>query len=334
MYDLNRASPNLDQAEEAFREDGYVVLPQAWSRGTADAVREAAVAAFAAEPWLDPHYIHPPGTDLYDIADRRGARLAELLGDFRDHLINPRIAALLSRLLGDEPVVLSDVEPFRTSPSVRTPRPGEPGRDPARNAHVHSFSHFEPASGAVMGWFALEPISPDAGPMWIEPRSHRRNLALFDDVLAADPVLAEDLLALRSTGGGDEHWHGWGRRMQEVMTGILEDRIDAGDGARVPVLLASGDLLLFDVALTHGSTMPDRLGATRWSLVARYQGRLTREYGWPTWLETRPWARALEHVPPASYELAPCGEGWTPTNFDEVYRGMFWSAPLPPPTSE
>ena len=185
-----------------------------------------------------------------------------------------------------------------------------------------------------MGWFALEAIKADAGPMWIEPGSHMRNRALFDDVLAAEPSLREALDELRRSGAPHAEWMRWGAGMQQVMTELLEARIDDGAGERVPVLLEAGDLLLFDSALTHGTMIPVDPGATRWSLLARYQGRHTREYGWPTWLESEPYAPALGQVPPIAYTLTRCGEGWTPINGDAAYHGMFWSAPLDVPAIE
>lgn len=276
-----------------FREHGFIVVPEAWSSDTVEAIRQAADTAFAQEPWLDPHHVHPPGTDLYAVAADRELRSAGILGHFRPHLLNHRVCAMLGQLMHDEPVVLSDIEPFRTSPSIRTPRPGEPGRDPRRNAHVHHFNHFEPASGPVMGWFALEDIAANAGPMWIVPGSHKRNPALFDDVMAMEPSLRERLDELRRSGATHLEWMRWGAGMQQVMTDLLEARIDDGAGERFPVLLGAGDLLLFDSALTHGTMVPADPEATRWSLLARYQGRHTREYGWPTWLESEPYAPAL-----------------------------------------
>ena len=311
-----------------FQSEGYVVLRGAWSQRVVTQLRTSAAKSFAAEPWLDPNFVLPAGTDLWEAAEKRWTRLAEVCGHYQPHLMNERIVAALSKLMADEPAVLSGITPFRVSPSQRRPRPGEPGRDPDRNAHVHSFSHFEPSSGSIIGWFAIEDISPDAGPMWIEPGSHLRNETLFDEVLDVRSDLRDELARLRNTGATYAGWGRWMLRAQAVMSELLEKRIDDAGGTRVPVLLKAGDLLLFHNALTHGTLPPRDRTRTRWSLLARYQGLNTKEYGWPSWLEAGAHAPALARVPPARYAFQQCGSGWQATNFDEAHDGCFWKEPL------
>jgi hypothetical protein len=313
-----------------FRDRGYIVIRNAVPKAEADAFVCSAINVYDSEPWLDPcQRSHGALTGL-DLLRQRVTQLDERLPGRRRLQLSLSACEVLTTLMADEPVLLSEAVPFRYSPSRSRPKGDAPGRDPVRNAHVHHYSHCEPVCGSVMGWLALEDITPAAGPMWVDPGSHKRNVALFDELLAAHPPLAGSLARLRERGAPYEVWGDWMMRLQSVITDELERRIDEGGGERLLVLVGAGDLVLFDSALTHGTLPPSNLDATRWSMVARYQGRHTVERSWASWLGGSRYAPAITHVPPASYQLQRCEgtNGWFAVNHTDAHMRMFWAGAL------
>ncbi len=244
-------------------------------------------------------------------------------------MLSETIRLCLNTLMDDEPVLISQNIPFQYAPSH--PSYATSGHSPTHNAHVHHYSHIEPARGCVLAWLALEDVLEEAGPMWVCPGSHKINTRLFDDLLAANPNLKDELAQLRDRGGPYVVWVDWFTRMQEVMTNMIEESIEPEK--RIPILIKHGDLVLFDPALSHGTMPPADLEKTRWSIVAKYQGRNAIERSWASWLGHSVYESALKHVPPASFETAMDGGGYYAIDPLRDHLKMFWSQPLPTASS-
>lgn len=165
--------------------------------------------------------------------------------------------------------------------------------------------------------------------MWVWPKSHLRG-SLYDSILRSDVVLDRDLQSLRKFGGTIEEWNAWGRRLQAATADLLEVAMIHETADRVPILIDAGDLLLFDRRLVHGTFFPESPGVTRWSIVARFQGRHATERGWPTSIGSSVYELAREVVPPTEYEVARYSpkHAWRALHPRKDARRMFWEGPL------
>lgn len=315
----------VDQLRAAFRKDGYVVLSEAVERDRIAMFLQQVTRAMETDPWLDLAVPPGAGDDVASLMKRRAARLDDVIPDRRRILFSDKIHRALSSLMDDEPFLVSQGLPLKYS-LFRQLR--DSSSEPARNAHVHHYSHVEPAKACVMTWLALEDIAPESGPMWVCPGSHKDNETLFDRVLAADPSLQQDLALLRAEGGEYGRWTRWFSKMQARMTDILEDEIAAD--RRVPILVRAGDMVLFDPALSHGTREPDDPLRTRWSLIAKFQGKHAIERSWATWFGNSIYLPALRTVPPAKFETVEAGDAEWPYAVDPSrdHIKMFWTHPL------
>jgi len=317
---------NLAQLADCYACDGYLIMPRVLSEADCQGLLQKLEAAFASESWLDLAEQEKPDEDRHAGVRRRVERLDEIAPERRRLLLSETIQAPLRVLMEDEPALMSQNIPFRYGPAHSSFM--ERGRPLDRNAHVHHYSHIEPERACVMAWLALEDIVEEAGPMWVAPGSHLINKGLFDNILAENPDLDKELIALRCSGADYiTGWVNWFTRMQSIMTERLEDSIPKRE--RIPILIGQGDIVLFDPALSHGTIPPTNLDRTRWSIVAKYKGQKALEWSWASWFGSSIYAPALEHISPATFETAKEAEGLYAVDPMRDHLKMFWTKPLP-----
>jgi hypothetical protein len=312
--------PSVETIRNSLRSDGFAVATNIVSRSETSDFITRAEAIFNRQSAA-----HSPGSPkLLDLFERH-------LPDRYAMLTSPAIRALVSALVGDEALLISEAIPFRLSPAWTPAGADKP--EALSNSHLHDLFFIEPEHSMLVGWLALEDVQPEAGPMWVWPRSHTRNTQRYDHILQSDRVLNRDLETLRERGASGETWNSWARRLQQATTLLLEQEMAEQNAQRIPILINAGDLLLFDRRLVHGTLPPKNSNLTRWSMVTRYQGRGTIERGWSTGLGSSSYEAARRKVPPVTYEMTRCSpeHAWRAVNPWRDAMTMFWETSLGAP---
>ena len=322
-------SPGHSALIDEFNDNGFVIIPAGVHAARASRLRADAEALFQAKPWLWSSTLNGPSGTPWS-AHERAKALRIGLPDLRAVFVSSDLVEIVRALMDDGPVLRTDGNIFRRSPSL------EDADDESSNTHIHHYAHITPARASVMAWIALEDIAPDAGPMWICPESHIRNADLFDRALE-DNDLRDHLDDLRRTGAPyGSGWVKWFLNFRSRLTLLLDQDIARHALTRLDIMAKAGDVLLFHGALTHGTHRPTRSDATRWSVVNRYQGRNAEERSWASIVGSSVYPLALEHVPPASLDLSQvAGENaWLVGNANDAHEALFWSHPLPITTTK
>jgi ectoine hydroxylase-related dioxygenase (phytanoyl-CoA dioxygenase family) len=113
----------------------------------------------------------------------------------------------------------------------------------------------EPVGYLIAIWVALEDVSPESGPVYYYPGSHRLPYLMSEDLDARSGLLfvAKDK--------DDEY-------KRRLIAGVEQATIEPVD-----FLAEKGDVLIWHANLVHGGNAIARNGATRRSLVAHYFAR-------------------------------------------------------------
>lgn len=127
----------------------------------------------------------------------------------------------------------------------------------------------------IAAWFALDDISPDAGPFEWVPGSHRWSLLDQAKVRARIPEGLRD-------------GPNWPRDSEAILTPVVERRI-LETACEVRSLVAQrGDVLLWHARTMHRGSRPNVPGLERRALIAHFSGINHREDMPPAVRHTRP----------------------------------------------
>jgi Phytanoyl-CoA dioxygenase (PhyH) len=231
------ADPRLSSFPESTQksllgwiDDGYMILPKFFDDAAIDAINSS----------------------LDDLIDRGEASTSprdrsRIMNPFleskevSDALTNPELLRLLSFALGRDVRLFQGMHFFVGS----------------QQAAHSDFFHMstEPIGYLIAIWVALEDVSPDSGPVYYYPGSHKL------------PYLMTEGLEVRSgplfvAKGKDEEYN------RRLSTAVEEAGIEP-----VEFLAKKGDVLVWHANLVHGGHSIERSGATRRSIVAHYFAR-------------------------------------------------------------
>lgn len=271
-----------DGRREAFLAEGYLVLegyldPDSCQAITSEAERfyaERGVAPDRAERTMNFHQESPTA---------------------RRVLRDPALAATLSRLLGARAQFLQSIYFNRGS---------------QQQSHTdYMYMGTDPELQLCGIWLACEDVTPDAGPLFYYPGSHRLPSETVEQRYARRmPSLAAEIQAnsesLRAfyrdrialTGESLEVCVFFDEWLAEIEARLKQDGFE-----RVTFLPRRGDLMIWHANLVHGGLPVTDPAATRRSLVAHYLTRSVRRYFDMNYVDTQAHLtlRSIDHDRPA-----------------------------------
>jgi hypothetical protein len=235
-------APWLDQLDRAhdvshsevlasWRDDGLIILEAARVDGVPLFDRSEAYA----EAWLADNADRPTGwpCDTPYIHEPEVMRLCASVGSWLDAII------------GEPCGVHLNLSGWRST---------------TRNWHQDGYLNPDTTADHYAAvWFALDNISPDAGPFEYVPGSHREFGVIRQDLM---------LDALSTTTANPM----WPRDSEAILTPLFEAAI-AERGMEVRQFVAKrGDVLIWHPRLLHRGSMPNDPTLERRSLIAHYSG--------------------------------------------------------------
>lgn len=196
----------------------------------------------------------------------------------------PTLMAALKHLLRQEPAALFTTV-FRVSPLA-----GIEHSVPTLSPHLHNFEIVtDPQHSFILAWVALEDISLDAGPMWIQPGSHKRWQDFPAKLAGALRLRRPHIIpALQSARAFPLSLAQLSDLLEEIALTARELIFEATESEPLrasPVLFSKGDCLIFDPSLMHG-TLPPRTNVSRNSCNIRYVGTKSRLWNYADWLRS------------------------------------------------
>jgi ectoine hydroxylase-related dioxygenase (phytanoyl-CoA dioxygenase family) len=172
---------------------------------------------------------------------------------------NPAVREFLAFALQDEPLLYGSLT-FET------------GTEQA--AHQDSIFFFTQPYTAMAGvWVALEDVSPDAGPLFYHPGSHRQGVLRGEDVWAARPDLHERVRRVSWAPEGAEARIQLANELGGAWHELLHARIRREGWQPVPALVQKGDALVWSAHLVHGGLPRRNRALSRRSMVTHHIGR-------------------------------------------------------------
>jgi ectoine hydroxylase len=224
--DLGGLPPGVAEKLPGWVEDGFLVLDGFFGEAQVGKIN-ADFDRLLGSGEIDYHY---RGNRVVD-AFQRSEPIREALED-------PGLIRVLELLLGREVSLFQSINFVEGS---------------QQRAHSDSFHMTtEPMGYLIAIWVALEDVTPDSGPVFYYPGSHRLPY-----------VMSEDLGEARSRLFLDEDKQG--RYEDRIAEELAEARLEPVD-----FLAKRGDVLIWHANLLHGGRPIGRPGATRRSLVAHY----------------------------------------------------------------
>lgn len=226
--DFLALEPGLQTKARQFLSEGYFVLENFYSPADTDALNSEI------DRLLD------AGKAGFNYTGRKIFNLQEQSQVADTHFFrNPRLLPLLSFLLG-KPVI-----PFQSLSFVQ----GSEQRAHSDSIHMTT----EPPGYLIATWTALEDCTPDGGPLFYYPGSHRLPYVMSADYPSGNT---------RFTIG--EHSN---RQYEDKIEALLQAHPDL---EKKPFLARRGDVLVWHANLVHGGSPITRPGATRRSFVCHY----------------------------------------------------------------
>lgn len=162
-------------------------------------------------------------------------RLSSLIQNITTH---PQIIVLLNFLLG------KNVIPFQTINFING------SEQKAHSDSIHMTTY--PLGYLIAAWIALEDITPDNGPLFYYPGSHKLPFLLNDDYNTTSSLL---------TLGSKKY-----RDYEDVLQAIVDEKHFEAK----PFLAKKGDVLIWHANLVHGGAPIVNKSLTRKSMVVHY----------------------------------------------------------------
>lgn len=225
--DFQHFSPEWQAAARLFVEKGYLILRNVFSAEDTDALN-AEVDDLLRSGKVNFNYTGRKITNLWETSTLANERF------FR----NPELLRLLEFLLGKK------VIPFHTLNFTV----GSEQRAHSDSIHMTT----EPPGYLIAAWIALEDCTPDNGPLFFYPGSHRLPYVMADDFDAGNTTF---------TIGADSN-----RRYEDKIAELITTQ----NLEKERFLGRRGDVLVWHANLLHGGSPITRPGATRKSMVAHY----------------------------------------------------------------
>ena len=281
---------------EAFAREGYIVIHDVLFAAEID----ACAASLATLRDLRPDLTVPMTAPARDRIESmvRLAQAGNEIDAVEQIALHPTIRDALHQVFGQEPVARY-TRLLAQSPGalpVNAARRGTP--------HLHNFGMAtRPPGGRAIVWTPVDDVHPDAGPMWVLPRSHIEFVSFPDRLLDAIPNGRDRLHQLWRQGGSAEDWLSWHGEVGDHSMAILADWIEETGAQPVPVMLRRGDVLIFSNDLLHGSLVARNPDIPRRIMFTHYHadGRELWELGdavgsdenpqGPRFFEKRDWVR-------------------------------------------
>jgi ectoine hydroxylase-related dioxygenase (phytanoyl-CoA dioxygenase family) len=228
--DLGSFPESTQKALSKWIDEGYMILPKFFDDASVDAINSS----------LDG--LIQRGEASTNPRDRRRIMNPFLQSrEVSDALKDPDLLRLLSFTLGKEVRLFQGMHFFVGS---------------QQGAHS-DFFHMstEPIGYLIAIWVALEDVSPESGPVYYYPGSHKLPYLMSEDLEARSGPLF-------IAKGKDQEY-----------TGRLRAAVEQAGIEPVDFLAEKGDVLVWHGNLVHGGNAIARNGATRRSLVAHYFAR-------------------------------------------------------------
>lgn len=162
-------------------------------------------------------------------------RISPLIQEITDH---PKIITILNFLLG------KNVVPFQTINFIQG------SEQKAHSDSIHMTTY--PLGYLIAAWIALEDITPDNGPLFYYPGSHK-----LPFLLNSDYNTSSSLLTLGSKKYSD---------YEDVLQAIVDEKHFEAK----PFLAKKGDVLIWHANLIHGGAPINNKSLTRKSMVVHY----------------------------------------------------------------
>jgi ectoine hydroxylase-related dioxygenase (phytanoyl-CoA dioxygenase family) len=267
---------------DAFLADGYMLL-----EGYLDAESCEAIVA-EADRFYARHGVTAERADRTMNLHQESSTAKRVLRD-------PSLTGLLSHLLGSRAVFLQSIYFNRGS---------------QQQSHTdYMYMGTDPALQLCGIWLACEDVTPEAGPLFYYPGSHRLPCATVEDRYRRRmPALAREIESNRPalesfyrdrtalTGESLEVCVFFDEWLGEVAAQLERDGFE-----RVTFLPRRGDLLIWHANLVHGGAPVTDPSATRRSLVAHYLTKSVRRYFDMNYVDTRAHLtlRSIDHDRPA-----------------------------------
>jgi ectoine hydroxylase len=229
----SRFPPSLQQQILSWSDRGYMILDRFFDAVTIDGILEET------ERLVRQHRLVPSDNGKLMFANRLSPRIRELTND-------KRLIDLLSFILDKE------VVPFQTINFVR----GSNQRAHSDSIHMTTY----PLGYLIAVWIALEDTTPDNGPLFYYPGSHRLPYLLNNDFNDGETALTL----------GKKEYPDYEERIAELI---------AEKGLERSVFLAhKGDILIWHANLIHGGMPVNDPDSTRKSMVIHYYARDVIKY--------------------------------------------------------
>lgn len=142
-------------------------------------------------------------------------------------------------------------------------------------AHQDSIFFWTDPDFAMAGvWVALEDVSPDAGPLFYYPGSHRWGVDRAEQVWAARPDLHDRVKKLSPPQPGNADARAQlANECGAVWHELLAKKIAQQNATPVPVIIKKGDALVWHAHLVHGGSKRNNRALSRRSMVTHHIGR-------------------------------------------------------------
>lgn len=228
--DFQQFEPEWQAKIRQYLSDGYLILEQFFGPADTDALNAEV------DRLLDSHQtgFNYTGRKIFNLQEK--SRLAD-----ERFFRHPQLTRLLSFLLG-KPVI-----PFQSLSFIQ----GSEQRAHSDSIHMTT----EPPGYLIATWTALEDCTPEGGPLFYYPGSHRLPYVTTADYPSGNT---------RFTIGDHSN-----RRYEDKIEALIEQH-----GLRKELFLARrGDVLIWHANLLHGGSAITRQGATRRSFVCHYYAR-------------------------------------------------------------
>jgi hypothetical protein len=224
--DLDSFPPHVQEQLRSWIDHGYIVLEGHLSEAEVDEIND------------DLDRLFQKGVVRYHPRGPRIMNAHKQCEPITRAVRHPELLRLLGFVLGRDVTLFQTINFFEGS---------------QQDAHSDSFHMTtEPVGYLTAIWVALEDVTPESGPLFYYPGSHKLGYVMTEDLTNGE----------RSRLSGEEK----DRRYEERIAALIEER----GMEPVEFLARKGDLLVWHANLLHGGRGITREGATRKSLVAHY----------------------------------------------------------------
>jgi ectoine hydroxylase-related dioxygenase (phytanoyl-CoA dioxygenase family) len=238
--------------QEAWQKDGFVIISDVFSPKEIEKYNKI-VSSFRSNV--------ETGSDEFGFGDRVG-QLHQQYPELLELASSPILNEFLTWAFNDEPILMGSLQ-FE--------------RGTQQEAHIDAIFFWPEPSFSMAGvWVALEDISPEAGPLFYIPGSHKWPFIFSEQVLSGRPELAKKKLNWQSGLLSDSETSSLVGEIGNYWTEEFIKLEKKNEGQRVTVPLKAGSVIIWHSLLAHGGTKRINPKLRRLSAVFHYLGKNTK----------------------------------------------------------